>query len=119
MDSGGEDGVLGNIGRVLGQEEGANLVFCAKLRIDVGCIADSFLDLMFLSVATFSKAATRWGEGEYLITIVPVLANQFLVIPFKYNQAGERVARWYVGLGKLHQDKGVDAPSPSFAAVHP
>jgi hypothetical protein len=55
----------------------------------------------------------------YLITIIPVLANQFLVVPFKDNQAGKRVALWYVGLGKLDQDKGVDTSSPSFAAVHP
>jgi hypothetical protein len=49
VNSGGKDSVFGGIGRVLGQEEGANLVFRAKLRIDVGCIANSFLDLMFLS----------------------------------------------------------------------
>lgn len=48
VDSGGEDGVLGGIGRVLRQEEGANLVFRTQLCINIGRIADSFLDL-FLS----------------------------------------------------------------------
>lgn len=118
MNRDGVDGVPGYIGCVFGQKEGADLVFCAKLRVDIRLVANSFLDLGILHQLRCSPLGNL-NTQMYLVLGVSVLPNQFFIVPFKDDQTGLWITLDVVDLGKFHQDKGVHASSPSFAAVHP
>jgi hypothetical protein len=80
----GDDRTCRNFGGIVGKDKGSELVFGTDLRIDIGGIADSFLDLnpKISRAAFFCRGRI---QGTYLSIVGSVFANQFFIRPFKNN----------------------------------